>query len=91
MQVGIGKRQSNQSIVTEDNAMTNESAAKSNLFESVILISIGTANSRDPCSLVFGIMLCKAKRDRACRENHSRLLGVLLRELLKGFWCHIGH
>jgi hypothetical protein len=38
-QVGIGKRQSSQSsqsIVTEDNVMTKESAAKSNLFESVI-------------------------------------------------------
>jgi hypothetical protein len=35
-QVGIGWRQSNQSIVTEDNAMADESAAKLNLFESVI-------------------------------------------------------
>jgi hypothetical protein len=36
MQVGIGKRQNNQSIVTEENAMTTESAAKLDLFESVI-------------------------------------------------------
>jgi hypothetical protein len=36
MQVGIGKRQSNQSMVREDSDMTNESGAKSNLFESVI-------------------------------------------------------
>jgi hypothetical protein len=36
VQVGIGKRQSNQTIVTEENVMTNENAAKSNLFESVI-------------------------------------------------------
>jgi hypothetical protein len=36
MQVGIGNRQSNQSMVAEDSEMTNESRAKSNLFESVI-------------------------------------------------------
>jgi hypothetical protein len=36
VQVGIGKRQSNQSMVTEDSEMTNENGAKSNLFELVI-------------------------------------------------------
>jgi hypothetical protein len=35
-QVGIGKRQNNQSIVIEDNEMAAESAAKFNCFESVI-------------------------------------------------------
>jgi hypothetical protein len=40
MQVGIGKRQNNQSIVTEENAMTTESAAKLNLVESSIVEKI---------------------------------------------------
>jgi hypothetical protein len=33
MQVGIGKRQNNHSIVAEDNAMTTESTATLNLSE----------------------------------------------------------
>jgi len=36
MHVGIGKRQSSQSIVVEDNVITTKRAAKLNLFDSVI-------------------------------------------------------
>jgi hypothetical protein len=36
MHVGIGKRQSSQSIAMEENAITAKRAAKLNLFDSVI-------------------------------------------------------
>jgi hypothetical protein len=76
MQVGIGKRQSSQSIVMEDNAITIERAARLYLFDSVILLSLGTTNSRTPFFLVWGTMfeaLCRQLGELEWPLNYDRL------------------